>query len=85
MSAGSGGDGESDDEWRFSLEEIDAMQEGDAGEQSRQNGDREGNIAGTLQHTQPLEPGDIDLENALFVALGALLVIGLIAAVVLGI
>lgn len=85
MSAGSGSDGESDDEWRFSLEEIDAMHDGDAGEQSRRNGDQEGNIAGSLQRNQPLEPGDIDLENALFVALGALLVIGLIVAVVLGI
>lgn len=85
MSAGSGGDGESDEEWRFSLEEIDAMHEGDAEEQNHHNGDSGGNVAGSLGRHQPLEPGDIDLENALFVALGAFLVIGLIVAVVLGI
>jgi hypothetical protein len=85
MSAGSGGDGESDEEWRFSLDEIDAMHKGDNGEQSHRNGDPEGNIAGSLERNQPLEPGDIDLENALFVVLGALLVVGLIAAVVFGI
>jgi hypothetical protein len=85
MSAGSSTDGESEEEWRFSLDEIDAMQDGDDAEQSRRNGGTEGNIAGSLERNQPLEPGDVDLENAFFVALGALLVIGLIVAVVFGI
>lgn len=84
MSAGSGGDGESDEEWRFSLEDIDAMQ-GEESAENHHNGDSESNIAGSLEHGSPLEPGEIDLENALFVALGALLVIGLIVAVMFGI
>lgn len=61
-----------DDSWRFSLEEIDARQ------------DTDGNVAGDLARNQPLEPGEINRENALFVALGVLLVVVLIAAVVFG-
>lgn len=37
--------------------------------------EQEGNVAGMLPRDQPLEPQDIDLENAVFVALGALLVV----------
>jgi hypothetical protein len=43
-----------------------------------------GNIAGTLDLDQPLEPEAIDLENALFVALGALFVIGFLVAGIQG-
>lgn len=85
MPAGPEADGESDeDEWRFSLEEIDSMQEN--GEKAAVDDTEEGgNVAGSLEHQEPLEPGDINLENAIFVALGALLVLGLIAAAFLGI
>jgi hypothetical protein len=88
MAADSDGDGteiESDDvdgeagadsEWRFSLDEIDARQ----GEQE----DSGGNVAGSLAREQPLEPGDINRENALFVVLGVLVVVVLIAAVIFG-
>jgi hypothetical protein len=84
MAADSEGDGagvESDDangegEWRFSLDEIDARQgEGE---------DSNGNVAGSLERNQPLEPDDINLENALFVTLGVLVIVVLIAAVIFG-
>lgn len=61
-------------QWRFSLEDIDAMQGDDEG----------GNVAGSLDHEQPLEPGEISRENALFVVLGVLLVVVFIAAVIVG-
>lgn len=71
-----------DDEWRFSLDDLD---DGEVGETATDDsGDGDGNIAGTLETRQPLEPGDIDLENAVFVALGVLIVVGLILGAVLG-
>lgn len=45
---------------------------------------RTGSVAGTLARDQPLEPEAIELENAVFVLLGVLLVVGLIAAGVVG-
>lgn len=45
---------------------------------------RNGSVAGTLARDQPLEPEAIELENAIFVLLGVLLVVGLIAAGVVG-
>jgi hypothetical protein len=83
MAAGSEDDTE--DEWRFSLEELDDEAEpAESGVNEKEEDDEGGNIAGTLAHNQPLEPGDIDLENALFVVVGVLLVVGLIAATMLG-
>ncbi|SDJ50352.1 hypothetical protein SAMN05216226_104122 [Halovenus aranensis] len=71
-----------DDEWRFSLDDLD---DGEVSETATDaSGDGDGNIAGTLETRQPLEPGDIDLENAVFVALGVLIVVGLILGAVLG-
>jgi len=46
--------------------------------------DNSGNIAGTLDLDKPLEPQEIDLENAIFVALGALLVIGFFVTAIQG-
>ena len=71
-----------DDEWKISVDDV--------GPPAHENGEEptdepEGNIAGTLAHNQPLEPGDIDLENAIFVVLGVLLVVVLIAGAILGI
>jgi hypothetical protein len=65
-----------DEEWRFSLEDLPATDDEDDESAS--------NIAGTLEARQPLEPGDIDLENAFFVALGVLIVVGLIAGAMFG-
>jgi len=70
-------DGE-EEQWRFSLEEIDERQEAAAAE------DTGGNVAGSLARRQPLEPGDVNRENALFVTLGVLLIVVLIAAVIFG-
>ena len=66
-----------DEEWRFSLQDIRDRE----GEETDGTG---GGIAGTLEANQPLEPGDIDLENAFFVALGVFIVVGLIAVAMLG-
>lgn len=70
-------DDEEGDEWRFSVEDVG---EDDEPDQS----DTEGNIAGTLDRNQPLEPGEIDPENAVFVVLGVLLVVVLIVAAIVG-
>ena len=58
---------EDEDEWRYSLEDLEDDQP--AGEGSR-NG---GNVAGDFLPDQALEPGEIDLENAVFVALGVVI------------
>lgn len=61
-----------DEEWRFSVDDFpDDEQE-------------ESNVAGSLESRQPLEPGDIDLENAFFVALGVFIVLGLVVGALLG-
>lgn len=75
-----------EDEWRFSIEDLpdsDGVDETPA-EQATADGSEEGNVAGTLERRQPLEPGDIDLENAVFVLLGASIVAGLLIGAVLG-
>lgn len=75
-----------EDEWRFSIEDLpdsDGVDETSA-EQATADGSEEGNVAGTLERRQPLEPGDIDLENAVFVLLGASIVAGLLIGAVLG-
>lgn len=84
MPAGSEPEDDAETEWRFSLEEIESMQEnGDQAADAKV--DEEGNVAGSLEHEEPLEPGDIGIENAIFVVLGALLVLGLIAGAYFGI
>lgn len=66
-----------DDErqWKFSLEDIAQREQDDDPD------DGGGNVAGTLDREEPLEPGDISLENAAFVLLGVLIVVGLIASI----
>jgi hypothetical protein len=56
-----------DDEWRFSLEDLE--DDPPAGAES----DDGGNVAGDFLPDEALEPGDIDLENAVFVGLGVLI------------
>jgi hypothetical protein len=46
--------------------------------------ERSGNIAGTLDLEESLEPQDIDLENAIFVAMGVLLVVGFLVVAIQG-
>jgi hypothetical protein len=63
------------EEWRFSLAEIEqrnaevpaADEEGNGGTAERDDG---GNVAGALSPDEGIEPGEIDLENALFVLVG---------------
>jgi len=76
--AGSQDDGDDGDgrEWRFALEEFDDSE-------SEGGGEVGGNVAGALTGDEPLEPGSIDLENALFVLAGVLLAIGFLASAVL--
>ncbi|MHB9288454.1 hypothetical protein ACKVMT_15595 [Halobacteriales archaeon Cl-PHB] len=65
-------EGDSEDEWRFSLEDL----EGDTAEDSG------GNIAGAFTPSEELEPGDVDLENALFVVLGVVVMLLVVAGFV---
>lgn len=66
MAPGSAPDDEGDDEeWRFSLSDLEDEDEDDEGESP-------GNVAGALGPSDDVEPGDVDLENAVFVALGVL-------------
>lgn len=73
------GNQEEEEEWRFSVDDFD--DDGDA--EQNTDGD-DSNIAGTLESRQPLEPGDINLENAFFVVVGILIVVGLIIGALLG-
>lgn len=88
MGAGTNGDdsanesdtrSEDEEEWKFSVDDF-AEADGTTDE-TEQDGS---NVAGSLDSRQPLEPGDIDLENAIFVALGVLLVVGLIVGAMFG-
>jgi hypothetical protein len=58
---------EDEDEWRFSLEDLEDDQPAEA------EPNKGSNVAGDFLPDETLEPGDIDLENALFVALGVVL------------
>jgi len=71
-----------DDEWKISVDDVGPP----AHQQSEETEDEtDSNIAGTLSRDQPLEPGDIDAENAAFVVLGVLLVVVLIVGAIVGI
>ncbi len=61
MTDASSGSDSDDHEWRFSLEDLEGDEEDD---------DSGGNIAGAFTPSEDIEPGDISLENALFVVLG---------------
>ena len=54
-------DGDGDDEWRYSLADL----------EDEEPSDDSGNVAGSFMPEEELEPGDVDLENAVFVLLGA--------------
>ncbi|MEF8813252.1 MAG: hypothetical protein V5A55_05480 [Halovenus sp.] len=85
---------ETEPDWKFSVDEFaDESEEGgqrdgegiglDADAGDADDG-TEGNITGSLTTDEPLEPGEIDPENALFVLLGIALVAGLILGTILG-
>lgn len=102
---------ESDDEWRFSVDEFDDSgpgSSGDAADDAGHNGredsdfgdptadtgahtddaddeyDGEGNVAGEFAPQVPVVPEMPELENAVFVTLGAILTVLAFAAVVGG-
>jgi hypothetical protein len=79
----SGGEDDSDDEWKISVDEVGppAHKEPDEPDSPQES---DGNVAGTLQRNQPLEPGDIDPENAAFVILGVLIVAVLLIGAIVG-
>lgn len=81
-----GDEDDGDDDWKFSVDDVSPAAGSDSTENEQETEtETDGNIAGTLQRNQPLEPGDIDLENAVFVLLGVLIVVVLIAGAILGI
>jgi len=63
-----------DDKWRFALSDL----------EETADEDEESNVAGPIATQGPLEPGAINRENALFVLLGVLIVVGLLASIVVG-
>lgn len=67
--------GSDEEEWRFSVDDVSADPEDD---------DEEGSVFGPRpdEGAREVVPGDPDLENALFVALGVLASLVLVAAVV---
>jgi hypothetical protein len=73
-----------DDEWRFSVEDVSDSPRPDDEPRTRPREDSEGNVAGSIVANETLESGDIDLENAVFVALGVFVVIALIAGAMVG-
>lgn len=50
----------------------------------RSEDDSDSNVAGSLDRLEPLEPQEINLENAAFVLLGVLLVVGFLLGALLG-
>jgi len=65
-----------DEQWRFSLDDLEGAAE---------EPEDEGNVAGILMRNQPLERQPIDLENAIFFLVGALGTIVFIVLAVTGI
>lgn len=79
-----GEEDEGDDKWRFSLEEVGSQDDPERHVDESED-EPGGNVAGTLERNQPLEPGEVDLKNAAFVVLGVLIVVVLIAGAIIGI
>jgi|GEM_PF-2493772 len=82
--AAHGEDGDEEDEWRFSLSDL---EDGDAddGDDESEAGSGSG-VAGSFSPSETIEPGEIDPENALFVVVGILIglvVVGLYATALL--
>lgn len=61
---------EDDEEWRYSLEDLEDDVEAEPAAESPES---DGNVAGSFFPDEELVPGDVDLENAVFVVLGAVL------------
>ena len=65
-------DAEDDDQWRFSLDDL----------EDEESTEGEGNVAGSLATEEDIEAGDVGLENAVFVVVGVLLAMLVLAGFV---
>lgn len=77
-------DSADEDEWRFSVEDVSDSSPGDDERRTHSGDDSGGNVAGSLISDDAVESGDVDFENAVFVALGVFVVIALIAGAMFG-
>jgi preprotein translocase subunit Sec61beta len=68
-----------DEEWRFSLEDIEQRNADGAGGGDDGDEDGGGNVAGAFSPDEEIEAGDIDPENALFVLVGVALAVLVLA------
>lgn len=71
---------------RVPADERDDSERERAGRQSERGGSETetGNVAGSLDADQPLEPQQINVENAFFVLLGVVLVVGFLVLAIQG-
>lgn len=77
MASDSGDGSDGNDQWRFSLSDLeDETANGD--EEPSAEGTGGGNITGSLGIDEELEAESISAENALFVVFGVLLAIGFV-------
>ena len=58
--------------------------DGPDGREAGRNDSETGNVAGSLDADQPLEPQQINAENAFFVLLGIVLVVGFLVLAIQG-
>lgn len=92
------GDGDSetaDDEWQFSVAEFEDQEPGEevfddpetvveADAVDSEAAPEKDDAAAEMPTREPLEPGDINPENAFFVLLGVALVVGLVLGAIVG-
>jgi hypothetical protein len=81
MAPDSADQGDEDDQWRFSLSDLesDGAEEGapaEGGTPAEEEGS--GNITGSLRIDEELEAESVSIENALFVVVGVLLAVAFI-------
>jgi hypothetical protein len=65
-------------EWRFSLSDLEDEETQETDEPT--DDEQAGSVAGSFSPSDTIEPGTIDLENAVFVLLGVALGVGAIGA-----
>jgi hypothetical protein len=77
-----------EEEWQFSLADIENRNDGSDGDDGDDGDDENqertaegggGNVAGSFTPAEGIEAGDIDVENALFVLVGAVLAVLVVA------
>lgn len=73
-----------DHDWQFSIADLEDDDTGDDGTTDTDSAGSESAVAGPVTSKGPLEPGSISRENALFVGVGVLIALGLLASVLIG-